>query len=216
MLVIETTVNWYKYGKIKNIALEYACGLLAGIDLPIFNTWLRHYTERYDNGRIKLVDANHEQLVKLESIIAVTENHIASNSFIKIEIKRVADSELQTFYPHEKIPKGKFAGIRVVDLAEFGTWAKSAGYDLPPEFPIADNPTELNINSPTTEEPVPELYKPESQKLWMKWVIENKGLDEYGKVKPRFRAGFLREGKEGFSQGTLAKLYDSVIQDYKS
>ena len=66
------------------------------------------------------------------------------------------------------------------------------------------------------EEPTPIAYNRKSQKKWMKWVIENKGLDESGNVKPRFRAGFLRGGKDGFSNGTLAKLYDSVIKDYKS
>ncbi len=158
----KTTVDWFKWAKIKTIILDDACGLLAGIDLSA-HRWIRNHWEeqaslykdhddRPDRGYMdswrKELDDNVEEIIIKQKIMEVVQNHIQNDCFIPMELKEISEQEFKKNHPFDEIPEGEKAGYWVVNLAEFGTWAKSAGFDLPAEFPVTESKTnEYESNS---------------------------------------------------------------------
>ena len=152
-------IDWDKWGKMKTILLHDACGLLAGIDLLSQRAILKFYNDeiiKSDSNNLRLdhwnkrlddnIDSNLDEMFKLEKILSVVQNHINAKSFINIDFEKVNENKLKAYNIEVvKIPEGKdFALIPSVKLAEFGSWAKKADYELPPEFPTTDeSPTEF-------------------------------------------------------------------------
>jgi len=145
------SVDWVMWGKIKKIELGDACGLLAGIDLPAFrytqnkdHEWYQSVSEddcgfqkHLAEASRRDMDAARDRIINKANIDVVVQNHILSGSFIDMEAVEVSLEQVIDSTLHGTLPEGaKSACNYYVDLQEFGSWAKSNGYDLPPEFPV--------------------------------------------------------------------------------
>jgi len=143
------SVDWGKWGKMRKIELGDACGLLAGIDLPAYRYMQALYTEQmglekddYDYGDSwaeelrRSTDQAASRLIAKANITEVAQNHISSERFIDIELKKLSHEETARRFPYEDVSEKVKYWYAFVDLPEFGTWAKAAGYELPPEFPV--------------------------------------------------------------------------------
>ncbi len=123
---------------------------MAGIDLPVYRSmrdrneeWLLSKTA-HSSLIDYAVDENRKydrsisgRIIAKAGIDSVVHNHIKSDCFIETEKVEISLEEGKKYTLHGNIPEGaKYCFILYVDLQEFGAWAKSAGYTLPPEFPI--------------------------------------------------------------------------------
>ena len=146
-------VNWDKWGKIRQIELSAACGLLAGIDVQEYlyafskkSEWFNseYSTPEYENsllerGRndVRMVTG---RLIAKADIDSVVRSHIASGAFIDVEKVKISQKVAEESTLHGIVPEGATHACHVyVDLPEFGTWALSVGYELPPEFPTVNH-----------------------------------------------------------------------------
>lgn len=143
------SVDWLKWGKIRRIEVGLACGLMVGVDLLAYKYMQDFYLDKITNEpdeesredwRLKKRECVHsveERLLSRLKIISVVNNHIESKSFIDIEASEISYEEMNRRNPLINQPlrtDGRYAEL-YVGLPEFGAWALSIGYSLPPEFP---------------------------------------------------------------------------------
>jgi len=145
------SVDWAKWGKIKRIELGDACGLLAGIDLleyrfmrNKYEMWIRQYSEHefgldVNAADRKDVNASADRIISKGKIESVAGNHIKSGCFIEYELVEISMELAKDYTLNGQLPEGaKSAHLVYVDLPAFGNWAASAGFEMPPEFPISE------------------------------------------------------------------------------
>ena len=174
--------EWDYYSKIKEVPIIQACGLLVDFD-SWEHSWAKaavYYASDSNDGeyykQFVVAQKNRDEieLGLASEVMNDVSKHRKDKTFITIN-KLDATEEVRKKHRVLEEPKqGKKAYIEMVNLAEFGLWAKRAGYILPPRFPVAEK---ISIKPDVKAQ-----RKSEDEKrlgLLRAWLAEEKGFNPH-------------------------------------